>query len=87
MELWIGCVAGALEEDRYRGKLARAGFEDVDVEPTRVYRAADARSFLDEAGLGDEATLAEIDGRIMSAFIRARKPAARANCCAPTCCS
>ena len=87
MELWIGCVAGALEEDRYRGKLARAGFEDVDVEPTRVYRAADARSFLDEAGLGDEATLAEIDRRIMSAFIRARKPAARANCCAPTCCS
>jgi SAM-dependent methyltransferase len=87
MELWIGCVAGALEEDAYRGKLARAGFEGVTVEPTRIYRAADAKRFLDEAGVADEATLAQVDGRIMSAFVRATKPAAARSCCGPTCCS
>jgi arsenite methyltransferase len=86
MELWVGCVAGALEEASYREKLARAGFEAIDLEPTRIYRAADARQFLEEAGLSDDATLANIDGRIMSAFVRARKPAA-AKCCGPTCCS
>ena len=86
MELWVGCVAGALEEASYREKLARAGFEAIDLEPTRIYRAADARQFLEEAGLADDATLANIDGRIMSAFVRARKPAA-AKCCGPTCCS
>ncbi len=88
MELWIGCVAGALEERAYRAKLERAGFEGIDVEPTRVYRAADAKAFLEEAGLSGEATLAQVDGRIMSAFIRARKPGvATTSCCAPTCCS
>ena len=88
MELWVGCVAGALEESRYRDTLARAGFESVDVEPTRVYRADDARHFLDEAGLSDESVLAQIDGRFMSAFVRARKPVTAANaCCASTCCS
>jgi hypothetical protein len=88
MELWIGCVAGALEETSYRGKLADAGFEGITVEPTRIYRTADARHFLDEAGFSDEATLAQIDGRIMSAFIRAHKPAVTAaGCCASTCCS
>jgi len=86
IELWVGCVAGALEEASYREKLGRAGFEAIDVEPTRIYRAADARQFLEEAGLSDAATLERIDGRIMSAFIRARKPAAR-SCCGPTCCS
>jgi arsenite methyltransferase len=88
MELWVGCVAGALEENSYRKRLDRAGFEHIDVEPTRIYRAADAKQFLDEAGLGDEAVLSQIDGRFMSAFIRARKPVAAAKpCCGPTCCS
>jgi arsenite methyltransferase len=88
MELWVGCVAGALEESSYRDTLASAGFENIEVEPTRIYRTADAKRFLDEAGLSDAATLAQIDGRIMSAFIRARKSAATApGCCGPTCCS
>ena len=88
MELWVGCVAGALEEETYRSKLATAGFEAVDVEPTRIYRAADAKQLLQEAGLPDDSTLAQIDGRIMSAFIRAQKPAQVAKtCCAPTCCA
>jgi SAM-dependent methyltransferase len=88
MELWVGCVAGALEESSYRNKLAGAGFENIDVEPTRIYRAADAKHFLEDAGLSDDETLAQIDGRIMSAFIRAGKPAATATgCCGPTCCS
>jgi hypothetical protein len=76
MELWAGCVAGALEEASYRAKLAQAGFDAIDVEPTRIYRAADAKQFLEEAGFSDAATVAQIDGRVMSAFIRARKPAA-----------
>ena len=88
MELWVGCIAGALEEGSYRDKLARAGFETVDIEPTRIYRTADAKQFLAEAGLTDEATLTQIDGRFMSAFIRARKPtASSASCCGPSCCS
>jgi ubiquinone/menaquinone biosynthesis C-methylase UbiE len=88
MELWVGCVAGALEEGSYRDKLARAGFENADVEPTRIYRAADAKQFLEEAGLADEAILTQIDGRFMSAFIRARKPAPAAKtCCSSTCCA
>jgi ubiquinone/menaquinone biosynthesis C-methylase UbiE len=87
MELWVGCVAGALEESTYRSKLSGAGFEAIDVEPTRIYGAADAKQFLQEAGLSDDATLAEIDGRIMSAFVRATKPAAAPKaCCGPTCC-
>jgi arsenite methyltransferase len=88
MELWIGCIAGALEEAEYRQLLAGAGFAPIDLEPTRVYAAADARAFLAEAGL-DRPGLAEaIDGRFMSAFIRATKPggAAAASCCGPTCC-
>jgi ubiquinone/menaquinone biosynthesis C-methylase UbiE len=88
MELWVGCVAGALEEGAYRAKLTGAGFESVDVEPTRIYRATDAKQFLQEAGLSDEATLTQVDGRIMSAFIRATKPRAAAKtCCGPACCS
>jgi arsenite methyltransferase len=88
MELWAGCVAGALDERSYRDKLARAGFERVDVEPTRIYSADDARQFLDAGGLSDAATLADIDGRLMSAFVRAQKPIAAAQaCCGPTCCS
>ena len=86
MELWVGCVAGALEERRYREALTRAGFQRVDVEPTRVYRAADARQFLAEAGIADETVLAEMDGRFMSAFVRAQKPDVAKDCCAATCC-
>jgi ubiquinone/menaquinone biosynthesis C-methylase UbiE len=74
VELWIGCVAGALEEREYRAKLAKAGFEEIDVEPTRVYTAESARDVLAGAGLGDEA-IAGIDGKFISAFVRARKPA------------
>jgi arsenite methyltransferase len=88
MELWVGCVGGALEEDSYREKLSHAGFESIDVEPTRIYSAADAWQFMAEAGLSDEPLLADIDGRIMSAFVRARKPApVEKACCAPTCCA
>ena len=87
LELWVGCVAGALEEATYRSKLSGAGFEAVDVEPIRIYRATDAKQFLQTAGLSDEKTLAQIDGRIMSAFIRATKPAAAKTCCGPTCCA
>jgi SAM-dependent methyltransferase len=75
VELWIGCVAGALEESDYRAKLAKAGFEAIDVEPTRIYRVEDARDFLDGAGLDAEAIAPHVDGKFMSAFVRARKPA------------
>src|SRR5213082_180178 len=73
VELWIGCVAGALEEQEYREKLAKAGFEAIDVEPTRVYRVEDAREFLAGSGI-DAALAADGDGKFMSAFVRARKP-------------
>jgi ubiquinone/menaquinone biosynthesis C-methylase UbiE len=73
MELWSGCVAGALEESEYRARLGAAGFERIEVEPTRIYSAADARSFLKDSGL-DAAKIAQlVDGKFMSAFIRARK--------------
>lgn len=75
VELWIGCVAGALQEREYRGKLAAAGFVEVDLEPTRVYRAEDARGFLAGAGLDGDAIAPQVDGKFMSAFVRARKPA------------
>jgi ubiquinone/menaquinone biosynthesis C-methylase UbiE/catechol 2,3-dioxygenase-like lactoylglutathione lyase family enzyme len=75
VELWIGCVAGALEESEYRAKLAKAGFEDVELEPTRVYTAESARQYLADAGLGADA-IASIDGKFISAFVRARKPLA-----------
>ena len=88
MALWVGCVAGALDEGAYRKKFARAGFEKVDVEPTRIYQAEDAKRFLADAGLSDEAMIASIDGRVMSAFIRAQKPrTADKSCCGPTCCA
>jgi ubiquinone/menaquinone biosynthesis C-methylase UbiE len=73
VELWIGCVAGALQEAEYRRLLAEVGFEAVAVEPTRIYRAEDARSFLQEAGI-DAVGVDEVDGKVMSAFVRARKP-------------
>src|SRR5205823_4600853 len=75
IELWIGCVAGALEEQEYRDKLAKAGFETVDLEPTRIYRVEDAREFLAGAGLDADAIAPQVNDKFMSAFVRARKPA------------
>ncbi|MEK6527041.1 MAG: methyltransferase domain-containing protein, partial [Nitrospirota bacterium] len=75
VELWIGCVAGALEESEYRHKLGKAGFEDVSLKPTRIYRMEDAREFLAGAGLDIKAIAPLVDGKFMSAFVRARKPA------------
>ena len=86
MELWVGCIAGALEENEYRDKLARAGFENIDVEATRVYRADEARDFLAAAGLDPDAVAPKIDGKFISAFVRATKPATAA-CCTPGCCA
>jgi arsenite methyltransferase len=75
MELWGGCIAGALQDEEYRGKLAAAGFESIEIEPTRVYQAADAQEFLKKTGLDIDAVARQIDGKFMSAFVRARKPA------------
>jgi arsenite methyltransferase len=86
IELWIGCVAGALRDDDYVSKLQAAGFIEASVEPWRVYRVEDARAFLAEAGVDEERIAAEADGKVASAFIRARKPEAK-TCCGPACCS
>ena len=85
--LWAGCVAGALEENEYRGKLAGAGFERIEIEPTRIYRAEDAREFLAAGGL-DAQVMTAMEGKFMSAFVRAVKPfpAAKQECCGPACC-
>src|SRR5438445_2765217 len=74
VELWIGCVAGALEEQEYREKLTKAGFGAIDLEPTRIYRVEDARELLAGAGLDGDAIASEVDGKFMSAFVRAQKP-------------
>ncbi|HEX8273493.1 MAG TPA: arsenite methyltransferase [Longimicrobiaceae bacterium] len=89
MELWVGCVAGALEEGEFRRLLEDVGFEGVEIEPTRVYRAEDARAFLEGEGMDADTIAPEVDGRFMGAFVRGRKPAeARASaCCAPGCCA
>src|SRR5437763_4055881 len=84
--LWVGCIAGALDEGEYRGKLSAAGFEQVSIEPTRIYRVEDAREFLSSAGVDVEALAPQVDGKFMSAFVRAVKPAVKA-CCRPTCCN
>jgi arsenite methyltransferase len=75
MELWVGCVAGALQDSQYRELLADAGFVDIDIEPTRIYAFEDARAILEGAGLDADVLAREVTGRIMGAFIRARKPA------------
>jgi SAM-dependent methyltransferase len=75
LELWAGCIAGALEEGDYAGKLRAAGFRDVSLEPTRVYRVADARAALEAAGIDPDAIGDELDGKFFSAFVRATKPA------------
>jgi arsenite methyltransferase len=76
VELWIGCVAGALEEEEYRTKLAQAGFEEIDLEPTRMYRVDDARESLTQSGVDVDAIAPYVEGKFMSAFVRARKPSA-----------
>ena len=86
MELWVGCVAGALEEEEYAAKLKGAGFESVEVEPWRVYQIDDARAFLAESGIDVDHLAPQVDGKIASAFIRARRPQTK-SCCGPTCCS
>jgi SAM-dependent methyltransferase len=87
--LWVGCIAGALDENEYRSKLSNAGFEQVDVEPTRVYRVEDAREFLSGQGLDVDKLAPQVDGKFMSAFVRAVKPASTSakSCCGPTCCN
>ena len=85
LELWIGCVAGALRDDEYVAKLQAAGFADADVSPWRFYQSKDARAFLIEAGIDADAVAPQVDGKIASAFIRARKPETK-TCCGPTCC-
>jgi ubiquinone/menaquinone biosynthesis C-methylase UbiE len=85
MELWVGCVAGALGESEFRAILAETGFTDVSIEATRIYEFADAKAFLAESGVDTEVLAHEIGGRVMGAFIRAQKPEASA-CCGPTCC-
>jgi SAM-dependent methyltransferase len=74
VELWIGCMAGALEENEYLGKLTRAGLEVVTMEPTRIYRVAEARELLSSKGIDVDAIAPLVDGKFMSAFVRAKKP-------------
>ncbi len=91
MLLWVGCIAGALDENDYRMKLAAAGFEAIGVEPTRIYTVDDAREFLSEKGADIDAIAPLVDGKFMSAFVRAKKPSQSPTqkagaCCAPDCC-
>jgi arsenite methyltransferase len=85
MALWIGCVAGALSDHEYIAKLTQAGFDEIGIEETRAYTIDDARTFLADKGLDADALAKDVDGTFISAFVRARKPAA-APCCAPGCC-
>jgi len=84
MELWVGCMAGALEESEYLAKLTKAGFEAVSIEPTRVYRVEDGRELLSCQGIDVEAIAPLVDGKFMSGFVRAQKPGT--SCCVPGCC-
>src|SRR6516162_5619097 len=81
---WVGCIAGALQDDEYVNKLTKAGFEKIAIEPTRIYQIEDARRFLSEKGVDVDAIASQVDGKFMSAFVRAIKPA---SCCAPGCCA
>ncbi|MGB2626092.1 MAG: arsenite methyltransferase [Candidatus Acidiferrum sp.] len=85
IELWVGCVAGALSDTEYQQKLAAAGFECIDIEATRVYKIEDAREFLRAAGLDADSIAPEVQDKFISAFVRATKPGKTA-CCGPTCC-
>lgn len=84
MELWVGCVAGALEEQEFLGLLRTVGFENPSIEPTRIYKAEDAAAFLTGTGLEADGFASQIDGKFMGAFVRATKPVA--SCCGPSCC-
>ncbi len=84
MLLWVGCIAGALEESEYIAKLKNAGFEEVSIEPTRVYSVEDARHFLTDAGIDVDAIAPQVNGKFFSAFVRARKLEA---CCGQDCCT
>jgi arsenite methyltransferase len=84
MLLWVGCIAGVLQDDQCVSKLAKAGFVDIDIEPTRIYDIEDARAFLSGQGVDVDAMAPQVQGKFMSAFIRATKPA---SCCAPGCCA
>jgi len=84
MELWVGCVAGALTDTEYQQKLAAAGFDSIDIEPTRVYSVDDAKEFLKAAGIDADAVTPQIRDKFISAFVRAQKPAAK-TCCGPGC--
>jgi arsenite methyltransferase len=86
VSLWVGCIAGALEENEYAAALARAGFQSIEIEPTRIYDVEDARQFLAGQGIDVDAIAPAVQDKFMSAFIRAVKPAAKA-CCGPACCS
>ena len=87
--LWVGCIAGALDETEYRSKLKAAGFEQIEVEPTRIFRVEEAREFLSSAGVNVDGIAPQVDEKFMSAFVRAVKPASSVTkaCCQPTCCS
>ncbi|MBI2686612.1 MAG: arsenite methyltransferase [Acidobacteria bacterium] len=85
MELWVGCVAGALSDYEYVAKLTKAGFDDIEIEPTRVYSVEDARTFLAAQGLNVDALAQQVEGKFISAFVRATKTAGA--CCAPGCCA
>ena len=86
MELWVGCIAGALEEQEYVSKLSAAGFAGVEVEPWRIYKIDDARAFLMETGVVVDRLAPEVEDRFASAFVRAQKPQAK-SCCGPDCCA
>lgn len=86
MELWVGCIAGALRDHEYVAKLAKAGFDSIDIESTRVYQIEDARQFLVGTGIDVDAIAPQVDGKFMSAFIRAVKPAAPKESCGTACC-
>jgi len=87
MELWVGCVAGALDEADFVKRLAKVGFADVSIDAWREYRVEDARTFLASAGIDVDAMGSAVDGKFASAFIRATKPAAAKTCCGPSCCA
>jgi len=86
MELWVGCIAGALKDSEYTAKLSGAGFDGIEIEPTRVYSIDDARQFLASEGIDADAIASQVEGKFMSAFIRAVKPLEK-GCCGPACCS
>jgi arsenite methyltransferase len=87
MELWVGCVAGALSDTEYQQKLAASGFESIDIEETRVYDINDAREFLKATGIDADSIAPQVQDKFISAFVRAQKPATAVACCGPTCCS